>query len=361
MREGLARTADFPPIEPPGALRFAPDAAHNTRGKAAPSATVAIQQAPAVLAATASPQHEGQSRTDGGRGDPGGAGDELDASICQICTNPMSRAVSTEETISSAPDNGIRCGLRLRQGFSSQPKRSWLACCDNGSRWWLCPTRYLSRPTGEPGGPEGDTPQTEALRMRPRGVRRLTRLLDRRGRPPGPGGVRGAWEMAPRCRSAAQAPVNPGPPEREEEPTMGPDQEGTKRREAGQSGPTGERGRTDDGSRPRRDKEPRPGKASRCRSAGPPPVKPGSPARVEERTTGPDHEGTTRLRLGKAHRCRSAAQAPVNPGPPEREEEPTMGPDQEGTKRREAGQPGVTGKNGGTDDRSRPRRDIHKR
>ena len=138
-------------------------------------------------------------------------------------------------------------------GSSSQPKRSWLACSDNGSRFWLCPARYLSRPTGEPGGPEGDTPQTEAQRMRPESVRRLTRLVDRRGRPPGPWGVRGAWEMAPRSRSAGSPPVKTGSPERTEERTTGPDHEGTTR--------------------------PRLGKT-------------GSPERTEERTMGPDQEGT---------------------------------------------------------------------
>ena len=192
--------------------------------------------------------------------------------------------------------------LRLRRVFSSQPKRSWLAGSDNGSRWRLCPTRYLSRPTGEPGGPEGDTPQAEAGRVEPTGVRRVTRLMDRRGRPPGPGGVRGAWEMAPRGRSAAQAPVNPGPPERREEQTMGPDHEGTT--------------------------SPRPGKAPRGRSAAQAPVKPGSPERGGQPTMSPDHEGTRKNRrwvpTTKGRRGEKT-------GSPKREEERTTVPDRKGT------------------------------
>ena len=119
------------------------------------------------------------------------------------------------------------------------------------------PTRYLSRPTGEPGGAEGDTPQTEAQGVKPTGVMRLTRLVDRRGRPPGPWGVRGAWEMAPRCRSAAQAPVNSGSPKTAEERTTGPDHEGT--------------------TRPRQDQAL---------------VNPGPSERAEEPTMGPGQEGT---------------------------------------------------------------------
>ena len=176
-------------------------------------------------------------------------------------------------------------------GSSSQPKRSWLAGCDNGSRLWLCPARYLSRPTGEPGGPEGDTPQTEVQGQKPETVRRRTRLVDRRGRPPGPGGVRGAWEMAPRCRSAGSPPVKTGSPERVEEPTTVPTKKGQhtlsgggRRRSSRAHRRQRKNGRR---SRPQRDEE----------------VNPGSPVRVEERTTVPTKKGQhTHGRESRAHR-----------------------------------------------------------
>ena len=213
-------------------------------------------------------------------------------------------------------------------GSSSQPKRSWLAGCDNGSRWRLCPARYLSRPTGEPGGPEGDTPQTEVQGQKPETVRRRTRLVDRRGRPPGPGGVRGAWEMAPRSRSAGAPPVNPGSPETTEEPTIGPDQEGTtrprqgkpgsperveerttvptKKGRRGQPGPTGKKGRTDGRSRPRRDIHKL--SAGRSGGAGSPRGTPAAPRSRTAAAGGPAPAPAPR-RWRRACRARTAARA----------------------------------------------------
>ena len=71
---------------------------------------------------------------------------------------------------------------------------------------------------------------------------------------------------------------------------------------AGQPGPTGKSGRTDDGARPRRDGETRSWstrghrrqrkKGRRSRPRRDEEVNPGPPERTEERTIGPDHEGT---------------------------------------------------------------------
>ena len=185
-------------------------------------------------------------------------------------------------------------GVRLRECSPRDPSaRLWLAPCppvgpvgqrreatgasEQSPTLAALPHNTLVAKRSEPGGPEGDTPQTEAQRLRPADVRRGPRLMDRRGRPPGPWGVRGAWEMAPRCRSLGEATVNPGPPEREEEQTMGPDHEGTTR--------------------------PPPGKAHRCRPMEKSAIKTGPPPEAGRTDDGgPDRKGTKRREAGRRRR-----------------------------------------------------------
>ena len=313
-------------------LGSAPAAVHNTRGTAAPLTAVAIRRSPMAVAL-----HTGDKGSAPAAHNTRGKAASVGAGAVQAMnlTRPDARSArppypglfplrkpSAQRRLGrrEAPttEAGVGCAPAAdASGSSSQPKRSWLAGSDNGSRQRLCPTRYLSRSKASQGVPRGDTPQTEAQGQKPETVRRLTRLVDRRGRPPGPGGVRGAWEMAPRSRSAAQAPVKTGSPERVEEGATVPTKKGQRAHRRARPIEAGRRRRRRSRRAHRRQRKNRRWVPTKKGRRGEKPVKPGSPERVEEGATVPTAKGRR-------------------------------------------GQPGPTGKKGRTDGRSRPRRDIHK-